>query len=63
MIKLLTISALFGLFFSLITVIADAYPTLATPHIDPVSTPVALLLLGSGMIILSQWGKRPEIKG
>ena len=63
MIKLLTISACLGLIFSWITVIADAYQTIATPQQNSISTPMALLLLGSSLIALSLWGKKPENKG
>ena len=60
MIKSFIISACFGIFFFWMSVLVDAYQTVATAQPDPVSTPVALLVLGFSLCALSFWGKRPK---
>jgi len=62
MIKLSVISTFFGILLFWTSVLVEANPTITNPQRDPVSTPVALLLLGSGLSALAFWGKRPTTK-
>ena len=60
MIKLSLISAWLGISFFWMSSLLDAFPTIATPQQEYISTSVTLLLLGSGLSSMAFWGKRPK---
>ena len=60
--KALIMSASFGIAYFWMSLIVDAYPTVATHQMEPASTPLTLFLLGSGLSALSFWGKRTRIE-
>jgi len=61
MMKFLVISVCFAIFFFWMSVLVDAFPTANVRQQGSDSTPVTLLLLGSGLSALAFLGKRTRI--
>lgn len=59
--KLCVILAFLGISLFWMSVLVDAFPTSTTPQREYISTPMTLLLLGSGLSVLAFWGKRPKV--
>lgn len=62
MLKLLVSSASFGISYTGMSELVDAYPTVAAYQLDPTSTPVTLFFLGSCLCVLAFLGKRAKIE-
>lgn len=60
--KSLIMSVSFGISYFWMSLLVDAYPTVAAHQMEPASTPLTLFLLGSGLSALSFWGKRTRIE-
>lgn len=61
MMKFLVITFCFGMFIFWMSVMVDAFPIVTNPKPDSDSTPVTLLLLGTGLSALAFLGRRSKI--